>query len=669
MMLNSVERHRAGTHHSPSVAPARPRGSAHFARRGRPQTFDAFLGSAPAQPAHAWNGPQEVSGPSVLRRAIRIDERQARWLGREAGLLYKCRTLRSNAPAWVKSPTLPCRAPGAAHMRQTGASGCCKGLQHVYMQAGGESDDGGTDGSWMGGGAASPDGAYSGSIHKYLVAQKNMHVNQKRARSAYREMVCAVPHVPTASVAQRRGVKPKTARSPSCSSLSFPLALAGFPDGLQEDSTDEIDVSTPIDDCDTDMPALAQVQHPAVDTWFPEDGNEVAHFEEWVEVEEGEDTTSTSSGDETLLDEPVYSRYNAEADELAEDSIQIDAVQTISATELDEEDQMRCRPLRVQTRVGVATQIAGARRELVQPTQRRLVRPGTAGASVGVCESPLGANDEPRNLSARTGPRGPGTRPVSNASIQTPLRLRNAADCENAIESLLQARHANSDSDTRDFTRCGSVVADMSTSPSTLPKHGDMGFLCAGVDARRESCGKKKDFFLALEDLSLAMDAESERLLAVPLPPCLLQDRELPRVLCDERHRVEESRVGGSDVGACMSKGVQGEMGEWGEDAVIVSPVEDDTCDTHRISCDSAVAARAGCVAEADGTGDAGGGGKTATWARGGSSKASPTRYQTRPGSSARHVPRPVSATYLKTQYRVQGIERDKERARELDRV
>ena len=399
-------------------------------------------------------------------RPVRLTDRQARWLRASAGTAMLCR---SHAGAGF-ARAAPSRDAKVQQRQLLGLSR--KGFRHkIFLQDEDESDE--SDPVWAGGGS-SPDGLFSGSIHKYLQAQRSMQINQRRARSACREMVCAVPHVPTAAASQRRGVKPKdhqraTAR-PS-SAISSPLGIHSQPLILDDEPCPdssyggEKEMGTGMDG------AADDVDQPDPDSWFPEADEAVdceEEEEEWIEIDDSEflgldaefseldaarqmSSPSSSSGEsdghnggevvdedgliwvtaatlEESLDRSIAKGLSLK-ESLAEQTWWKERVADLEA------DQPSCE---VFSRVSTS---GAKKQELSPPNVQQRVRPGSARAKFG-WDSPVyvaGGNQGRSSESSLCSGGATFRQSIFDRSFHTQVRLRTAGDCEADVEMLLQA--------------------------------------------------------------------------------------------------------------------------------------------------------------------------------------------------------------------------------------
>ena len=395
-------------------------------------------------------------------RPVRLTDRQARWLRASAGTAMLCR---SQAGAGF-ARAAPSRDAKVQQLQLLGLSR--KGFRHkIFLQDEDESDE--SDPVWAGGGR-SPDGLFSGSIHKYLQAQRSMQINQRRARSACREMVCAVPHVPTAAASQRRGVKPKdqqrtTARpSSAISSLGIHSQPLILDDEACPDSSysGEKDMGTGMDG------AADDVDQPDPDNWFPEEDEAVdCEEEEWIEIDDSEflgldaefaeldaarqmSSPSSSSGEsdgqngegvdedgliwvtaatlEESLDRSIAKGLSLK-ESLAEQTWWKERVADLEA------DQPSCEVL---SRVSISS---AKKQEVSPPKVQQRVRPGSARARFG-WDSPVYVAGGNQGRSSETSLCSGGAtfrQTIFDPSFHTPVRLRTAGDCEADVEMLLQA--------------------------------------------------------------------------------------------------------------------------------------------------------------------------------------------------------------------------------------
>ena len=338
----------------PRAAPARQHQGRRVSQRSKARSPSPAAGSPPAQCAvAAHRGTQQLlqehvcGSPSTLRSPVTVTERQARWLGVQAGTSLQCRR-RGNDSARCSAAAAPARHPvpkRALHARlppkrpqSAGPRGGRGPGARSFVDPCDEDSDDTLDAAWMGGGM-SPDGPYTGSIYRYLQAQKSMQVNQKRARSACREMVCAVPHLPTAAASQRRGVKAKDERARSSASLASPLAQVAFlhadapPEAAgagERELAAEMEASAAADPGSAD-PVLAQQPDPVADDWFPED-EAAADVEEWVAVLHGSATGDVSR---------TVTRHRPQDEESLQSSRQMAASSTSHASSSDVADSPR----------------------------------------------------------------------------------------------------------------------------------------------------------------------------------------------------------------------------------------------------------------------------------------------------------------------------------------
>ena len=455
--------------------------------------------SAGAERSH-----EPPSPPPCALGPVRLTGRQARWLNATPGTAMLCKP---SGVAGDSARTAPRGQTKVADQRTRVLTR--KGLRHcTYLQGEDESDDC-QDPSWAGGGR-SPDSLFTRSIHKYLQAQRSMQVTQKRARSACREMVCAVPHVPTAAASMRRGVKVKArdeqrtlARPSSASSaVSSPLGIHSQPlsayfDPCHDPSCDgDKDVGACIDDGAGDG-AGDGADLPDPDDWFPEGGAFAADCEEqeeWMEIPDsnlaemtfgrGSSTASTTSDENRALGGlggATEMRAGSGADPDVDEDVDEDGLIWVEAATLEEsldrsiakglslkesvEEEARLRRQEARLRADRAaadrfenfSRSGAIKKETMPPRQQSRLRPGSVRARSG-WDSPVGWLQAKSRAARDVSPGGPGggagwRQNLFDPSFQTQVRLRTAADCEADMEVLLQTARPGRSAGAEEATR------------------------------------------------------------------------------------------------------------------------------------------------------------------------------------------------------------------------